>query len=266
MGSPDDHADEALALHNRRAGSFGARAAAYAEHRPDYPAAAIGWALARVADRRPPVVLDLGAGTGKLTRGLLAVGASVIAVEPDTHMLAELIRRFPDVPAHTGTAEAIPLPDDSVDAIIAGQAFHWFDLDRAYPEFLRVLRPGGVLAALWNTADDSVKWVAGLKEVDRSSVSAAQPPSGQIVLPTHPLFDEHEFERSTFPHRHRRTAESLTATIGTQSHTLVIPPEERAELLDRIMDYLRAQPETAEGEFDLPIVTSVLRTTLRAAD
>ncbi|WP_051174871.1 hypothetical protein [Nocardia exalbida] len=128
-----------------------------------------------------------------------------------------------------------------MDAIIAGQAFHWFDLDRAYPEFLRVLRrPGGVLAALWNTADDSVKWVAGLKEVDRSSVSAAQPPSGQIVVPTHPLFDEHEVERSTFPHRQRRTAESLTATIGTQSHTLVIPPEERAELLDRIMDSARA--------------------------
>ncbi|MFE7741456.1 class I SAM-dependent methyltransferase [Nocardia sp. NPDC057455] len=266
MGSPDDHADEALALHIRRAGSFGAHAAAYAEHRPDYPAAAIRWALAPVADRRPPVVLDLGAGTGKLTQGLLAAGASVIAVEPDAHMLAELIRRFPDVTARAGTAEVIPLRDDSVDAIIAGQAFHWFDLDRAYPEFLRVLRPGGVLAGLWNTDDDSVDWVAGLKTAAMSSVSAVQPPSGRIALPAHPLFQEHEFERETFQHRHRRTAESLTATIGTQSHTLVISPEERTELLGRILDYLRKQPETAEGEFDLPIVTSALRSTLRAAD
>ncbi|WP_051020331.1 class I SAM-dependent methyltransferase [Nocardia araoensis] len=264
MGSPDHH-EEKLALHTRRASSFGAQAAAYAEHRPDYPAAAIRWALASVAHRRPPTVLDLGAGTGKLTQGLLEAGAIVIAVEPDEHMRGELSRRFPDVAAHAGSAEAIPLPADSVDAIVVGQAFHWFDLDRAYPEFLRVLRPGGVLAALWNTDDDSVAWVAGLREVAGSSVSPPQPPSGHVVLPAHPIFREHRFERSTFPHRYRRTAESLTATIGTQSHTLVISPEERAEVLGRTMAYLRERPETAQGEFDLPIITLALRTTLRPA-
>ncbi|MGQ4618085.1 methyltransferase domain-containing protein [Nocardia sp. R7R-8] len=265
MGSPDDRGEK-LAWHARRASSFGAHAAAYAEHRPDYPAAAIRWALARVAHRRPLTVLDLGAGTGKLTQGLLEAGAVVIAVEPDEHMRAELTCRFPGVTAHAGSAEAIPLAADSVDAIVAGQAFHWFDLDRAYPEFLRVLRPGGVLAALWNTDDNSVEWVAGLKDVAGSSVSTPQPPGGQVVLPAHSIFREHLFERSTFPHRQRRTAESLTATIGTQSHTLVISPEERAEVLGRIMAYLRERPETAHGEFDLPIVTSALRTTLRAAD
>ncbi|MGY1896682.1 class I SAM-dependent methyltransferase [Nocardia gipuzkoensis] len=266
MRSPADHDDEKFALHASRASSFGAHAAEYAEHRPDYPAAAIRWALAAVADRRPLTVLDLGAGTGKLTQGLLEVGATVIAVEPDEHMRAELTRRFPSVTAHAGAAEAIPLADASVDAIVAGQAFHWFDLDRAYPEFIRVLRRGGVLAALWNTDDSSVDWVAGLKQVAGSSVSTALPPSGQIELPTHPLFGEHEIERSTFPHRHRRTAESLTATIGTQSHTLVISPEERAEVLGRIMGYLRGRPETTRGEFDLPIVTLALRSTLRPAD
>ncbi|MFD8246143.1 class I SAM-dependent methyltransferase [Nocardia sp. NPDC059691] len=265
MGSPEDY-EEKLALHTRRASSFGAHAAAYAEHRPDYPAAAIRWALASVAHRRPLTVLDLGAGTGKLTEGLLEAGATVIAVEPDEHMRAELARRFPDVAAHAGTAEDIPLADDSVDAIFAGQAFHWFDLDRAYPEFLRVLRPGGVLAALWNTDDSSVEWVAGLKKVAGSSVSTPPPPSGQVALPDHPLFRRHVFERSTFPHRHRRTAESLTATIGTQSHTVVVSPDERTEVLARIRAYLLARPETAEGEFDLPIVTLVLRTTLRRAD
>ncbi|MEU1962544.1 class I SAM-dependent methyltransferase [Nocardia sp. NPDC019304] len=264
MGSPDDH-DEKLALHARRASSFGAHAAAYAEHRPDYPAASIRWALAAVAHRQPPTVLDLGAGTGKLTEGLLEAGATVIAVEPDEHMRGELHRRFPHVTAHAGTAEDIPLPDDSVDAIVAGQAVHWFDLDRAYPELRRVLRPGGVFAALWNTDDSSVDWVAGLKAVAGSSASTAQPPGGRVVLPAHPLFRDHEFERSSFPHRYRRTAESLTATIGTQSHTLVISPEERAEVLGRIMAYLRERPETAEGEFDLPIVTLALRTILRPA-
>lgn len=266
MGSPADRDDVKFALHATRARSFGAHAAPYAEHRPGYPVAAIRWALAAVADRRPLTVLDLGAGTGKLTESLLEVGATVIAVEPDEHMRAELIRRFPHVTAHAGAAEDIPLADASVDAIVAGQAFHWFDLDRAYPEFIRVLRPGGVLAALWNTDDSSVEWVAGLKQVAGSSVSTALPPRGQVDLPAHPLFGEHVIERSTFPHRHRRTAESLTATIGTQSHLLVISPEERAEVLGRISDYLRGRPETTEGEFDLPILTSALRSTLRAAD
>ncbi|MGW4088794.1 hypothetical protein [Nocardia sp. NPDC004750] len=87
-----------------------------------------------------------------------------------------------------------------------------------------------------------------------------------MALPGHPLFRDHEFERSTFPYRYRRTAESLTATIGTQSHTVVISPDERTEVLGRIRAYLLARPETAGGEFDLPIVTSVLRTTLRRAD
>ncbi|BDU02478.1 class I SAM-dependent methyltransferase [Nocardia sputorum] len=266
MGSPDDRADDKLALHVRRAGSFGSHAAAYAEHRPDYPAAAIRWALAAVAHRRPLTVLDLGAGTGKLTLGLLEAGATVIAVEPDEHMRAELTRRLPAVTAHAGTAEALPIPDDSVDAIVAGQAFHWFDLDRAYPEFLRVLRPGGVLAALWNTDDSTVDWVAGLKRIAGSSASTALPLLGQLEVPDHALFREHEFEHKTFPHRHRRTVESLTATIGTHSHTLVISPQERAEVLARITAYLRERPETAEGEFDLPIVTSVLRSTLRPVD
>ncbi|WP_063021314.1 class I SAM-dependent methyltransferase [Nocardia niwae] len=266
MGSPDDRADDEFALHARRASSFGDHAAAYAEHRPDYPTAAIRWALAAVAHRRPFTVLDLGAGTGKLTRGLLAVGATVIAVEPDEHMRAELTRGLPDVTAHAGTAEAIPVQDDSVDAIIAGQAFHWFDLDRAYPEFRRVLRPGGVLAALWNTDDSTVDWVAGLKRVAGSSASTALALIGHVELPDHPLFREHEFEQSTFPHRHRRTAESLTATIGTHSHTLVVSAQERAEVLARIMAYLRERPETAEGEFDLPILTSALRSTLRPVD
>src|SRR6185437_16604561 len=109
-----------------------------------------------------PRLLDLGAGTGKLTGTLLALGAEVIAVEPDPAMLAQLQRVLPDVPAPAGTAEALPLPDGSVDAVLCGNAMHWFDLDRAGPEIARVLSPVGVLAGLWNLLDDRVDWVAGL--------------------------------------------------------------------------------------------------------
>jgi SAM-dependent methyltransferase len=96
--------------------SFGAAAAAYAEHRPDYARAAVRWALERAPG---PRVLDLGAGTGKLTAVMAALGADVIAVEPDPAMLAELRRALPDVLALPGRAEAIPLPDASVDAVLA---------------------------------------------------------------------------------------------------------------------------------------------------
>ncbi|MFD5176867.1 class I SAM-dependent methyltransferase [Nocardia sp. NPDC058379] len=253
-----DSADPA-ARRTSRASSFGAQAAVYADHRPDYPAAAIRWALQPVG-RTDVTVLDLGAGTGKLTDGVLAAGAEVIAVEPDAAMLAELVRRYPSVTALSGAAEAIPLPTGSVDAVVAGQAFHWFEQDRAFPEIARVLRPGGVFAAFWNTDDTSAEWVAGLQRVSRSEVSFT-PSDEEEKLPAHPLFAT--FEKAEFPHSQRRTAESLVTTIGTHSHTVVIPTEQRTALLDRVRAYLRATPATAEGEFDFPLRTEVIRAVLR---
>ncbi|MEU7217863.1 class I SAM-dependent methyltransferase [Nocardia iowensis] len=264
MGNTTDREASKRALHARRATSFGAHATDYAEHRPDYPLAAIRWALEPIPTIPAPVVLDLGAGTGKLTEGLLAAGATVIAVEPDDGMRVELMRRLPGVRAYEGTAEEIPLAAGSVDAIVAGQAFHWFDQNRAFPEFARVLRKGGIFAALWNTDDMRVEWVAELARVARSDASAPPPEPGGTMLPEHPLFEV--FERAEFPHAQRRTADSLAATIGTHSHTLVVSPQQRAEVLRRITDYLHTRPETAEGEFDLPLVTLVLRAALRAAD
>ena len=155
----------------RHASSFGAAAAAYAEHRPDYAEAAVRWALEPVGDRRPVRVADIGAGTGKLTAALVGLGADVTAVEPDPQMLAELRRAMPEVRSAPGSAEEIPLPDGSVDAVLAGQAMHWFDMDRAMPEIARVLTPGGVFAGLWNVDDDRVGWVAELAEISKRKAS-----------------------------------------------------------------------------------------------
>ena len=155
----------------RHGSSFGAAAAAYAEHRPDYAKAAVRWALEPVGDRRPVRVADIGAGTGKLTAALVGLGADVTAVEPDPQMLAELRQAMPEVRSAPGSAEEIPLPDGSVDAVLAGQAMHWFDMDRAMPEIARVLRPGGVLAGLWNVDDDRVGWVADLAEMSKRKAS-----------------------------------------------------------------------------------------------
>ncbi|MGW4242087.1 class I SAM-dependent methyltransferase [Nocardia sp. NPDC004722] len=245
-------------LRERRARSFGAAAASYDAHRPDYPASGVRWALEPVAADKVRV-LDLAAGTGKLTGVILTAGARVTAVEPDDGMRAVLADRHPEVTALAGTAESIPLQDDSVDAVLVGQALHWFDLPRAFPEIARVLRPGGVLAGFWNEPDMSVEWVAGLEQVSRSNASfPSAKQSGE--LPGHPLFTP--FETATFPHSHRRTVETLTATIGTHSHTLVIPPADRTVLLDRISAYLRGRPETSDGSFEMPLRTLVIRATV----
>ncbi|MFI1234851.1 class I SAM-dependent methyltransferase [Nocardia salmonicida] len=261
FGNSEDRDADEVQRRKRRAGSFGTQAAVYAQYRPDYPAAGIRWALEAIAGKAGAVVLDLGAGTGKLTGGLLAAGVEVIAVEPDEGMRAELIRLYPGVTALSGAAEAIPLADGSVDAVLAGQAFHWFDQARAFPEIARVLRADGVFAAFWNNDDDKVEWVAGLRDVSRSSASFPLS-SSDDGLPAHPLFAP--FEYAEFAHSQRRTAESLTASIGTHSHTVVISAQERAEVLGRILDYLRATPETAEGEFDFPLRTEVIRAVRRA--
>lgn len=249
-------------MHARRANSFGAHAAAYADHRPDYPQAAVRWALEPLGGG-PHDVLDLGAGTGKLAGVLLAEGHHVTAVEPDEEMLDELVRRHGAVRALPGSAERIPLPDGTVDAVLVGQAFHWFAPDRALPEIARVLRPGGVLAGLWNEEDPSVPWIAEFKRLTRSSASHEhdEPPEQWVPIPSHELFTD-ETDRD-FRHAQRRTAESLVATVNTHSHLLVVPAEERDAINARVLAFLKSRPETAEGEFDLPITTHVRR--LRSA-
>lgn len=246
--------------------SFGAAAAAYAEHRPDYAEAAVRWALEPVWSRRPLRVVDLGAGTGKLTATLLRLGAEVTAVEPDQNMLAELRRELPSVRSVPGRAEEIPLPDGSVDAVLAGQAMHWFDLDRALPEIARVLTPDGVLAGLWNVDDDRVGWVAEFAEMSKRRASitllrwrdgGAQSRQERILADGSGLF--HAGQTSEFEHGQARTADSLLATIATHSNFLVMEEPERTRLLAQVRDFLQARPETSHGEFVLPMVTVALR-------
>jgi SAM-dependent methyltransferase len=248
----------------RRARSFGAVAAAYASHRPGYPADAVDWALAPVADRATAHVLDLGAGTGKLAAALVGrVGTGVTAVDPDPAMLAELQLRVPGVDVVEGIAEVIPLPDGSVDAVLAGQALHWFDLDRALPEIVRVLRPGGVLAALWNADDREVEWVAGYHEAASRDRPVPGVPSGgdRPDLPPHP--DLAASERAEFRHAQRLTVEGLLAVLGTHSWALLSTPADREATYARIRDYLATRPETSGAVFDLPLVTTVLRAVRR---
>ena len=258
--------------HARRASSFGAAAAAYAEHRPDYPAAAIAWAIEPVASRthRPLRIVDLGAGTGKLTAALTGQGpATVIAVEPDPQMLAELRRRAPGATALAGRAEAIPLPSSSADVVICGQAMHWFAPEIAMPEIARVLTPGGVVAGLWNAMDDRVDWVAGLHASSGRDNAASVSSFSQrdrsdddgitSWLRTEGTLTFGAAEQSQFPHGHARTADSLIETLRTHSMFLIMDPPEREAALARVRAYLAATPQTRDGEFVLPMQTIALR-------
>jgi SAM-dependent methyltransferase len=250
----------------RRGASFGAAAGAYAEHRPGYAEAAVRWALDLAWSRQPVRVVDVGAGTGKLTAALVRPGAQVTAVEPDQNMLAELRRELPSVRSLPGRAEEIPLPDASVDAVLAGQSMHWFDMDRAIPEIARVLVPGGVLAGLWNVDDDRVGWVAELAGISKHKSSATllrwrdgegRSRRERLMTAGAGLFQA--VEEREFGHGQARTAGSLLATIATHSHLLVMDEAERAGVLARLRDFLYARPETSGGEFILPMVTVALR-------
>jgi SAM-dependent methyltransferase len=246
------------------ASSFGSAATAYAAHRPDYAPAAIQWALEHAPG---PRVLDLGAGTGKLTGSLLALGFDVVAVEPDAAMLAELRRTHPEVRAHSGGAESIPLEGASVDAVLAGNALHWFDMAAAGPEIVRVLTPGGLLAGLWNVMDDRVEWVGELARISgsaaigpRDTFSNWRSATASLHLPSAGGSPSFGFpEQAEFPHAQRRTAESLVETLGTRAGLLVMAEPERAATLGRIRAFLASRPETSRGEFDLPMLTGVLR-------
>ncbi|WP_276313989.1 class I SAM-dependent methyltransferase [Nocardia huaxiensis] len=212
-----------------------------------------------------------GAGTGKLTAALLALDLDVIAVEPDPAMLTELHRTLPTVRALPGSAENIPLPNDSIDAVVAGNALHWFDMATAGPEIARVLTPRGTLSGLWNVLDTRIEWVAELERISgpavigpRDTITTWRAATATLHLPG--TASPSHFttpEQAEFPHSQPRTAASLVATLATRAGVLVMPEPARQATLTRIHTYLSTRPETATGIFALPMQTGVLRTRLR---
>lgn len=230
--------------------SFGPAAAQYERGRPPYPAEAVEWLLPAGARR----VLDLGAGTGKLTRELLRRGLEVTAVDPSDGMLAELGRVLPDVPALAGTAENIPLPDDSVDAVLVAQAWHWVDPARAVPEIARVLSPGGRIGLIWNLRDGREDWVRRLGELLVSPELRRDPVVG-------PPFGAVEVR--DFPWTHRISADKLLDLVASRSYIILLPSDERAAVLAQVRQLMATHPAlVGRTEFDLPYVTQCARATL----
>lgn len=247
-GNPHSHAD--------RAASFQHGADLYAGARPSYPANAVDWLVPPGARR----VLDLAAGTGKLTELLAARGLDVVAVEPAEAMLAHLVAALPDVEAHVGTAEAVPLPDAAVDAVLVAQAWHWFHGPAAADEIARVLRPGGTLGIMWNDRDERVDWVARFGEIlhrgDRLEPDSvhAEP---QLVAAFAVV--EHE----AFPWVDRVRTADLRQLAASRSYLITLPDDEREALLDAVDELVGTHPDLAGREFvELPYVTNAYRARL----
>ncbi|MDT5133927.1 MAG: hypothetical protein QOE41_3238 [Mycobacterium sp.] len=234
--------------------SFGAQAAAYERGRPSYPPEAIDWLLPAGARD----VLDLGAGTGKLTTRLVERGLNVVAVDPITEMLEVLSTSLPDTPALLGTAEEIPLPDNSVDAVLVAQAWHWVEPTRAVPEVAGVLRPGGGLGLVWNTRDERLGWV---RELGNIIGQEHDPVSNHVTLPA-PFTDvqRHQVEWTNY-----LTPQALIDLVASRSYCITSPAEVRTRTLDRVRELLATHPALAHSNgLALPYVTVCVRATLSA--
>lgn len=210
---------------NQLADAFGAVAEAYDRGRPSYPADAVAWLL----DGDAKIVLELGAGTGKMTRELVDQGHAVFATEKDAAMLAVLKVRVPEVSAKVASAEEIPANDRSVDVVIAAQAFHWFDHEVALPEIARVLKPGGHLAIVWNLLDQRIPWVRKLVKV---MGEAHVRTSSKDVLEQTDLFAEVEAE--TFASWQDVTRDTLVDIVASRSYIASLPDGEREAKLDAV--------------------------------
>jgi SAM-dependent methyltransferase len=209
-----------------RSRSFEAAAAEYERHRPEYPEEALRWAAEQLGLEERARVLDVGAGTGKLTRGLVALGFELVAVEPGAAMLEQLRTAVPEAEAHEGPAEAIPLPDASVDAAFSAQAFHWFDPERALPELHRVLRPGGGLVLVWNWWDERDPLQSELGELIGY---AGDDPYADDELPGAPWF--REIGRTVVESTDDSSPDALVAMLATTSRFLTANPADGKQWL-----------------------------------
>ncbi len=239
---------------NTRDGTrFGEATEAYAEGRPGYPSDAVAWMLGD----QPLTVLDLGAGTGKLTVQVVALGHYAVAVDPDASMLAGLNEALPDIDARVGTAEEIPLPDASVDAVVCGQAWHWVDVPAASREVARVLRPGGILGLVWNIRDESVPWVAALTHAMHGSVAERLiSEGGPTVAAPFASLESHVFAWTAPLSR-----EALVAMVHSRSYYIAADADGRADIDGRVGEVLAGVPSLeSTGTVDLPYVTHAYRT------
>jgi SAM-dependent methyltransferase len=237
--------------------TFGAHADAYERARPEWPEEATRWLVPGGAE----LVVELGAGTGKLTRAMAALGARVVAVEPDPRMLAVLRGR--GLEGVEGSAEAIPFGDGVADAVVAGSSLHWFELELALPEIHRVLRPGGRFAFGWNHRDERHPAIAGMSEAVREAQTRIRGPRWRsrdwaAELAAGGLFED--VEQARFEHVHELPREALRDHLVSYSGVAALPEDERKRVLAAVAGRLDADESVSgDGTLRLPFVVTAFR-------
>ena len=237
--------------------SFGAHADAYERARPAWPQEAARWLVPEGAE----LVVEVGAGTGKLTRALVSLGERVVAVEPDTRMLAVL--REGGLEGSEGTAEAIPVADGAADAVVAGSSLHWFDFDRALGEFHRVLRPGGRFGFGWNHRDERHPAIAAMSEVIYSSRPSRQTSGWKrrdwaSEVARTGLFGE--VEHMLFEHVHELPREALEDHLLSYAGLAALAEDERRREFAAVAEILDADSSLHDGDrLRLPFVVDAYR-------
>jgi SAM-dependent methyltransferase len=239
---------------------FGNRADAYTRGRPTYPAAIVAHLEQTGLLPRGATVVDLGVGTGLSSEPFLQCGYAVIGVEPNAAMRAagdEHLRQYPNYRSVGGTAEATTLPNACADLVIAGQAFHWFDHERALPEIARVLRPGGTLALVWNLRDESVPWVRRLGKLIGSERPGDDPNKDAVeILERSGLFEG--IETRTFRHWQEVGRDSLIGLVESRSYVAAMAERERAALLRQVGELYDEYGRGHDG-MQLPYLTECYR-------
>jgi SAM-dependent methyltransferase len=235
------------------ASSFGAAADSYQRGRPQYPQTVVEW----LVPRRARSVLDLGAGTGKLTRPLVEAGLKVTAVEPSQGMREQLAAAVPGATVLAGTAERIPLPDASVEAVVVAHAWHWFDQARAVPEVARVLVPGGTLSLVWNDRDETEPWMAALGAIMHRQAAQVIDTSPRLGPPFGPP------ERMELRWQQLVTRQEILDMVASRSYVISMPAPERDELLGEAAELLSEHPDlSGRAEIALPYMARCTRVRL----
>jgi ubiquinone/menaquinone biosynthesis C-methylase UbiE len=229
--------------------SFGGVVDAYDRARPTYPRDAAAWLVGQDA----ATVLELGAGTGKLTTHLLDLGHDVMATDPDRAMLERLSRNLPEVRTLEAHAEELPVGDRAYDAVVAAQAFHWFDLDRALPEIARVLKPGGRIGLVWNQRDESIPWVRRLGKIIGTQEQLDEPAQ---ALTESGLFGA--VEEASFVHWQQVDRKSIQDLVLSRSNVAVLDDEGRAAKLAEVVAFYDDFGRGMDG-MQLPYVTRCFR-------
>jgi len=221
-------------------------AADYEAARPSYPPEAVAWLVENLRIAPARRVVDLAAGTGKLTRLIAPAGADLIAAEPVAGMRDTFRSVLPAVPILGTTAEELAFRDASLDAVTVAQAFHWFDHERAIAELARVLRPGGRVGLVWNARDRSVDWVNGvwsiMDRIEKRAPWRDHDEWSDSAYTDLPGFGE--LHTARFTHEHAVTPEAMVRRVASVSHVAVLPDTERAAVLEEVRELLRTHPDS----------------------